>query len=408
MNSIIRKIGAKIGRLAFIAIILMAAFGSAFAQGGTITIQGQVGTFPTIQSAIDAAPSAGTVIVDGGDHQENLVITRALQLMGQNNAAINPTSGTPIFINNPSGSVQVIGFIIKIPANQVGISYDAPATDVTHTGTILRCSFRGGFNSIVAREAQFRIVGNQFSGSAATAVIVQGVPGTTNRKLRVSSNTFSGVAVVGGVAQSVSSAITATDGNIQVDGNQISNVKNGVLVSKCIGKVASNNFTDAQVGMDLTDSPGLLAERNASSISAAFSAAFNAQAFTTAGLRLIRSSGSIVRNNTFVGGNSGIIVTQQSTGVTIEANIVRDVVGSPLGGGTGITVSVSSFAEVHNNNIENNAFGLQVVGSTANATNNWWGATNGPSGAGGGSGDSIATGVPFTPFLTAPNPNAGA
>ncbi|MGH9799631.1 MAG: hypothetical protein ACRD82_04640, partial [Blastocatellia bacterium] len=112
---------------------------AAFAQGGTITIQGQAGTFSTIQSAIDAAPSAGTVIVDGGDHQENLVITRALQLMGQNNAAINPTSGMPIFINNASGSVQVIGFTIKIPTNQTGIFYDAPATDPAHTGTILHC-----------------------------------------------------------------------------------------------------------------------------------------------------------------------------------------------------------------------------------------------------------------------------
>jgi len=399
---------AKISRLAVMTIILMAAFGSALAQGGTITIQGQAGTFPTIQSAIDAAPSAGTVIVDGGDHQENLVITRALQLMGQNGAAINPTSGTPVFINNASGSVQIISFIIKIPANQVGINYDAPASSPAHTGTILRCVFLGGFNSIVAREAQFRIVGNQFSGFTATAVIVQGVAGTTDRKLRVSSNTFTGGAVVGGVAQSVSSGVTAADGNIQVDGNQISNVKNGVLVSKCIGKVASNNFTDAQVGMDLTDSPSLLAERNALANSAAFSAAFNAQGFTTAGLRLIRSSGAIVRNNTFVGGNSGIVVTQQSTGVTIEANIVRDAVTSPLGGGTGITLTVGSSAEVHNNNIENNLFGLQVVGSTANATNNWWGATNGPSGAGGGGGDSISAGVPFTPFLTAPNPNAGA
>jgi len=403
MNSAI----TKTGRLAFMVVILMVVWGSTLAQGGTITIQGQAGTFPTIQSAIDVVPSAGTVIVDGGDHQENLVITKAVQLMGQNGATINPVSGTPIFINNPSGSVQVIGFIIKVPANQIGINYDAVATTV-QTGTILRCTFNGGLHSIFAKEGNFRIVGNQFTNFSATAVVALGITGTTSRLLRVSSNTFAGSAVVGGVVQSVSSAITVADGSVQVDGNQISNVKNGVFVSKCAGNVTNNNFTDAQVSVDVTDSLSLLVERNTSSISAAFSAAFNAQAFTTAGLRLIRSSGSTIRNNTFVGGNSGIIVTQQSTGVTVDANIVRDVFTSPIGGGTGITVSVSSFAEVHNNNIENNLFGLQVVSASANATNNWWGAANGPSGAGGGSGNLISAGVPFTPFLTAPNPNAGA
>jgi len=38
------------------------------------------------------------------------------------------------------------------------------------------------------------------------------------------------------------------------------------------------------------------------------------------------------------------------------------------------------------------------------ATNNWWGANDGPSGAGPGSGDSVSANVTFIPFLTAPIP----
>lgn len=387
------------------AAMVLACSVAAFAQ---ITIQGQAGTFPTIQSAIDAVAPAGTVIVNGGDHQENLVITKAVQLMGQNNAAINPPTGTPIFINNASGSVQVISFTIKIPSGQIGINYDADAA-AAHTGTILNCTFIGGQHSVFAKEANFRIVGNRFSNFAATSVVAHGVAGTTNRVLRISSNTFTGSAVSGGiVVQPVSSAITVVAGTVQVDGNQISNVKTGVLVNNCLGKVRTNNLTNAQVGMDVTNAPGLLIERNSDFVSAAFSAAFNAQSFTTAGVFLKGSNGAIIRNNTMAGGNSGIIVTSLSTGVTVDANIVRDVITSPLGGGTGITVSVNSSAEVHNNNIENNAFGLQILaGGSANATNNWWGASNGPGGAGGGSGNSISAGVPFLPFLTAPNPSAG-
>lgn len=38
------------------------------------------------------------------------------------------------------------------------------------------------------------------------------------------------------------------------------------------------------------------------------------------------------------------------------------------------------------------------------ATNNWWGAADGPSGAGPGSGDPVSNNVNFTPFLTEPAP----
>lgn len=390
------------------AMLTLACCVAAFAQGGTITIQGQAGTFPTIQAAINAVPEAGTVIVNGGDHQENLVITKGVQLIGQNGARINPPTGNTIFVNNPSGSVQVIGFVFTIPANQIGVLYDAVATTV-QTGTILNCSFNGGLNSIVAREGNFRIVGNIFTGFSATSVVVQGIAGTTSRKLRVSSNSFLGNAFAGGVVQSLTtSAMTVTDGAIQVDDNLILNVRTGILVNKCSGKVASNEFTSAQIGMDFSDSPGVLVERNDFSTSAAFTNAFNALGFTTAGMRLIRSGNATVRNNTFNGGNSGITLTQQSAGVTIDANVVRNMFTSSLGGGSGIILTLSSSAEIHNNNIENNSFGLSVFGSTANATNNWWGAVNGPSGAGGGSGNSISAGVPFLPFLFAPNPNAGA
>ena len=391
-------------RLSAVVVFLLAGCAAAFAQGGTITIQGQAGTFPTIQSAIDAVPPGGTVIVDGGNHAENLLISKGVQLLGRNSPVLNPVSGTPIFINNPSGSVQVISFVLTIPVNQIGINYDAVAT-VVQTGTILNCSFNGGIHGIFAKEGSFRVVGNVFVNFSGTAVVVKGVVGSTNRQLRVSSNSFAGNA---GTGQSFSSAITAADGTIQVDNNLILNVRNGVLVSKCAGKVASNEFTNAQAGMDISDSPALLAERNELGTSSSFSAVFNALGFTTFGLRLIRSSGAIVGNNTFNGGNSGIIDTQQSTGVRVEANIVRNMSSSPLGGGTGIVVSVGSFAEVHSNNIENNAFGLQVISASADASDNWWGAVNGPSGAGGGSGNSISAGVPFLPFLTAPNPNAGA
>lgn len=58
-----------------------------------------------------------------------------------------------------------------------------------------------------------------------------------------------------------------------------------------------------------------------------------------------------------------------------------------------------------NNCITGNTAGVSLVlnGGTATAISflqNWWGAANGPSGAGGGNGDSVSSGIGFDPFLT--------
>ena len=47
------------------------------------------------------------------------------------------------------------------------------------------------------------------------------------------------------------------------------------------------------------------------------------------------------------------------------------------------------------------------VGNSFNAPGNWWGAADGPSGAGPGSGTSVDSRVQFTPFLTAPPSGCG-
>ena len=121
------------------------------------------------------------------------------------------------------------------------------------------------------------------------------------------------------------------------------------------------------------------------------------------------SNNAQIRNNALIGGNLGISLLG-SAGVVINSNIVRDTVNAGSILGVGISVINSTGVEAHNNNIEGNAsFGMQVVGASgvANATNNWWGAGDGPSGVGPGSGDAVTANVNFSPFLTAPNPAAG-
>ena len=66
--------------------------------------------------------------------------------------------------------------------------------------------------------------------------------------------------------------------------------------------------------------------------------------------------------------------------------------------------------QIHYNNFANNScaiFNFGYMGRRTNATENWWGASDGPSGEGTGSGDPISAWVDYNPWLTEPNPNAG-
>jgi parallel beta-helix repeat protein len=56
-----------------------------------------------------------------------------------------------------------------------------------------------------------------------------------------------------------------------------------------------------------------------------------------------------------------------------------------------------------NNIYDNTNYGVKNTGyQTVDATNNWWGATDGPSEVGPGNGDAVSTNVDYDPWLTSP------
>ena len=126
---------------------------------------------------------------------------------------------------------------------------------------------------------------------------------------------------------------------------------------------------------------------------------------------LVKSSGvaigvagpnCIVSNNNLIGNSVGVgCYWPPSNDPIISSNIIRD-------NNWGIYCIKNSQPEVHYNNIFDNNIGLNYPGGAIiDAMNNWWGASNGPSGAGSGSGDPVSNDVIFSPWLTSPNPDAG-
>jgi len=107
--------------------------------------------------------------------------------------------------------------------------------------------------------------------------------------------------------------------------------------------------------------------------------------------------------------NGAIYVAHAVADVTISNNAVHDNAldtgkwGDPGGIMIGTAVDATTVT-VNNNNITSNSPNGVTNKATAllDAENNWWGAADGPGGAGPGSGDSVSTNVDFDPWLTEP------
>jgi len=399
-----REIRRFVSLLAVSALLSASLVVSAAAQ---VRIKGKPGRFPTIQQAVDAADPGATVIVHQGVYAENVTIGKSLTLRGSGHPQLAPASGVPLMVDNPAGSVVIEGLDINTPSGQTGIFYDGLSDDDANIGVVRNCAITGGQTGIFARESDLKIRNNDisgFSGSPSSrGLLAIGLGSAT--QIVATHNRIMGQPVAGNLG------ITILTASVRIRSNDVRNTfSSAIQVFQTDGVIRLNQLTDNRIGINLIQSPNCLVEANVAESTAAFTASMNAQNLSVSHVRVADASNNAqIRNNALIGGNLGISLVG-SAGVAIDSNIVRDTVSAGLILGVGISVINSAGVEAHNNNIEGNAsFGMLVVGASGvvNATNNWWGSSDGPSGVGPGSGDAVTANVNFSPFLTEPNPEAG-
>jgi parallel beta-helix repeat protein len=395
--------------LSLLALSMLLSVSLFVSAEANVRIKGKPGSFPTIQQAVDAADPGATVIVHHGVYAENVTIGKSLTLRGAGHPLLVPASGIPLMVDNPVGSVVIEGLDINAPSGQPGIFYDGLSDDDSNLGVVRNCTITGGQSGIFARECDLKIRNNDISGFSGSPVsrglIAIGLGGAT--RIEATHNRIVGEPVAGNLG------ITILAASIRIKSNDVrSTFASAIQVFQTEGVIRLNRLTDNRVGINLIQSPNCIIEHNVAESTADFTASINAQNLPVGHLRVADASNNAqIRNNTLIGGNLGISLLR-SADVVIDSNIVRDTVNAGSILGVGISVILSSAGvEAHNNNIEGNAsFGMQVDGTSGvvNATNNWWGASDGPSGAGPGSGDAVGANVNFSPVLTAPNTAAGA
>jgi hypothetical protein len=130
---------------------------------------------------------------------------------------------------------------------------------------------------------------------------------------------------------------------------------------------------------------------------------------TAAGVLIFSAKNNVVDSNEVLDGNNGIViqggsfglcVAGDSTGNTISCNRVAGHDMFSYEGGISADAAANT---VSSNSISGNTIGVDgslITSGSLDAENNWWGAADGPSGVGPGSGDAVTANVDFSPFLT--------
>ncbi len=339
----------------------------------------------TIQHAIDVACPAGDTIqleADTYDEGPQILVDKDVTLAGAGKSA---TVVRPVGDTSASGDGR--GWFL-VPS---GVTFDVRDLTLDGSGHLVYQAIRnagagGTVDSVRFTEIKYNESGPTYGG-VAIAAFGTGPVDVTNSMFDeigrvgvlyygsgISGSTFSGNMYTGkGTGDFLDYMLDISAGaNVTVTGNTVSGNRGvassdssnsaGVLISTYYGSgtnatVDGNLFDDntngVVVGYKTSGCPGPDPECDTSTAS--------------------------VSCNLFTGNDNGVSAKVE------DGSLVVAEMNSFVGNTEGVD-------------------GGSVFGGSVDAADNWWGAADGPSGAGSGSGDAVTANVTFSPFATAPPP----
>jgi parallel beta-helix repeat protein len=310
------------------------------------------------------------------------------------NVALNHLNDRAIQIINssqPGNGNQIVNNVIQ-NAGQAGIFTGAGSgdTNLLIAGNTVITANPG---IAVGSSVTATITNNQVSGGSS------GIQIANSSNVVVISNTTSnngdGIRIDNG-----SSHVTAAN-------NAVSSAGNGMRVANSTAvTLTANKVTNSTTGF-LVDSGSnaiVLLANQAQSLNTGIRVGSGATNVTLASntvdgtglsLELLQNSSHVViTGNTLINSGLGFSITNGAGNlVTATFNIITSTGGVLFNSGNASGLLLSR------NNLANNTGITNTAAGTLNAECNWYGAANGPSGVGSGSGTPVSTGVDFNPWL---------
>ena len=352
---------------------------------------GGSGDYLTIQAAIDAVTTLNgdTINVAAGTYNERLNVSKSLTLLGAQTGVDPTASGVR---TTPALESVVTEAGLSTPNPDVLVEIPSGVTNVIIDGFTLS----GDLTNATADTSTIRCWDDDLTISNNIVDGWHGVLYKGNDYLTVDQN-----------------RLTINKGGVIVQPSAASNV----VVSGNTFALGASPATDAQ-GVYMTGVIGAEVSGN------------RFEGFPNAGIKGSNLTDIEVTGNTIVNSKDGVSFWGTTTLVDISEN---DIYGSTRYGisikGQDITIDCNRIANsgdigvnidknvletervslAGNNIMGNTNYGVYAdtdVTMTVTAEDNWWGAADGPSGIGSGSGDAVGGNVDYDPFLTEPSPCA--
>ncbi|MEO6351287.1 MAG: S-layer homology domain-containing protein [Candidatus Limnocylindrales bacterium] len=329
----------------------------------------------TIQAAVDQVSAGGTVIVAAGTYAGPIAVTKTVELLGAN-AGTDPrptcTPSSPSIIDGGgialhADSIVLDGFTVQgVDSGPYGVGVHTSAAvagyeirnNVIRDNTFgLYLNSDGDLPTIVERNC---FDSNNRAGSASGEAIYS--DGGLSDAM-VADNKSTGHA-------SAFLVLAGTQSNITIQNNDLSG-DSSIVSFSTTDLAITGNTRQAGVGSGI---------------------------YLGGGNTIVQISG-----NTINGASTGVAIQDLIGGspnsdVTVQLNVITGSVGR------GVSIAAGGLTEpaaVIRNDLSNSGTDALRNASafTLNGQCNWWGAADGPSGAGPGSGEPVTSNVDYTPWL---------
>jgi len=422
----------------------------------------EVDTYGNLGSAIDNANADYTIILSAGDYNLNSDIgTEGLTIEGPN-ADVSGTSDTRndeanvtfdgninannvtidgILYEEDSNRVQIDGAnvtisntVVEVPDGTAPVRLGADADDAVITNnefdglggnwvinsrqnqnqlldgvTITNNVFQNAGDGVVQANGWINaeISGNTFTDLDADAVrLASNVTGTdiTNNVIRNTGQDPDNLLTTGIFLNSV-------EGDVEISDNEFENNPYHIVsFGNSDEPVIENNEFDKRVEVTAANSAdnfiageiqAAVDDAAENSIVSVAPGTYNESvSITTSNVTLTSTDGASATTINATGSGDAVNISTQ--GATVSGfTIVTDTIGVDVGvdadEGTGIVVTQNNIVDV------NEGVNATDGSGTVDATSNWWGSADGPSGEGTGNGASVSTSVAFEPFYLNPD-----